>query len=103
MTNLTPNQKIKIFTSLFQGRDDVYALRWEKWDGSASGYFPVPKDKIKKEFAPLTNAVIEGHLRGHKTVGIYPLLLHDNNSWFVVADFDKEESFDRLFPNQDYH
>ncbi len=168
MSTFTPDQKIKIFASLFRGRSDVYALRWEKWDGSASGYFPAHKDKTKKEFAPLTDAIIEEHLRGYKTVGIYPLL-SDNTSCFIAADFDgndwiesvkkllkqnkkynlpayversrsgkgghiwwffeapypayksrkiflhlikeskniddfeKAESFDRLFPNQDYH
>ncbi|MEW6408343.1 MAG: DEAD/DEAH box helicase family protein [Patescibacteria group bacterium] len=168
MSNFTPAQKIKIFTSLFRGRSDVYALRWEKWDGRASGYFPVYEDKSKKVFALLTDNIIEGHLRGYKTVGIYPLL-QDNNSWFIAADFDgnnwiqsaerllkqsnkynlpvqiersrsgngghvwwffdspypayksrkiflhlikesknvdefdKEDNFDRLFPNQDYH
>ncbi|MDD4358758.1 MAG: DEAD/DEAH box helicase family protein [Candidatus Pacebacteria bacterium] len=168
MINFTPEQKIKLFASIFSGRSDVYALRWEKWDGNASGYFPVYKNKGKKEFAQLTEDVIEEHLRGYKTVGVYPLLL-DNTSLFVAADFDgngwiksikrllkqckkynlplyiersrsgngghvwwffesrypafksrkiflhlikesknmddfeKEESFDRLFPNQDYH
>lgn len=89
MNNFTPSQKIKIFTSLFSGRSDVYALRWEKWDGSVSGYFPV-KDKISKAFLPLTDAVIEEHLRGYKAIGIYPLL-QDNNSNFIAADFDGED------------
>jgi len=89
MTTFTPDQKIKIFTSLFSGRSDVYALRWEKWDGSTSGYFQV-KDKISKAFLLLTDAVIEEHLRGYKTIGIYPLL-QDNNSNFIAADFDGDD------------
>lgn len=90
MTDFTPNQKIKIFISLFKARSDVYALRWEKWDGSVSGYFPVHKDETKKEFASLTNAIIEEHLRGYKTIGVYPLL-QDNTSWFIAADFDGDD------------
>jgi len=32
---------------------------------------------------------IEKHLNGDYQAGIYPLL-PDNTSWFIVADFDKE-------------
>ena len=31
--------KVALFRSLFRGREDVYALRWEKADGM-SGYSP---------------------------------------------------------------
>lgn len=37
---LTTPQKIKLFRSLFRGRDDVYAARWESPDGRP-GYSPV--------------------------------------------------------------
>ena len=32
-------QRIALFRSLFRGRDDVYAIRWERADGR-SGYMP---------------------------------------------------------------
>jgi hypothetical protein len=32
-------EKIALFRSLFRGRDDVYAVRWERADGE-SGYAP---------------------------------------------------------------
>jgi hypothetical protein len=32
------NLKIKLFMSLFKGRDDVYAIRWEKKKKGTSGY-----------------------------------------------------------------
>jgi hypothetical protein len=38
---LTPSQKIQIFKHLFRGREDVFAMRWEKQDGSASGLQPI--------------------------------------------------------------
>ncbi len=38
--NLTTPQKIELFRSLFCGRDDVYAARWESPDGR-HGYSPV--------------------------------------------------------------
>lgn len=172
-----------LFKSFFRGRQDVYAIRWEK-DGksvympaykvdwtdyrkhkSAGGSF---KDYSKKEYRALTDDVLMMHLQGIETIGIYPLL-EDNTSYFIAADFDdrnwaesilklhsvcskheipsyversrsgngghlwiffeeslpaektrklmyellreatiispfaKEPSFDRLFPNQDYH
>jgi hypothetical protein len=35
----TAEQRIELFLSLFRGRDDVYAARWESADGR-SGYMP---------------------------------------------------------------
>src|ERR1039458_3661168 len=35
----TAEQRIALFRSLFRGRDDVYAIRWESGDGR-SGYMP---------------------------------------------------------------
>jgi hypothetical protein len=31
----TPDDKLKLFRSLFRGRDDVYAVRWEGRNGKA--------------------------------------------------------------------
>lgn len=117
MSILSKEEKIKIFTSLFKGREDVFAQRWEKWDGSISGYSPVavPKkygdkcfcDRSKKfkcsycgerGYVKLTDSIIEDHLSGKRTIGIYPLLL-DNSSYLVAADFDGEcwvESVEKL-------
>ena len=36
---LKAEQRIALFRSLFRGRDDVYAVRWENTDGR-SGYMP---------------------------------------------------------------
>lgn len=103
---LKPSQKIQIFKNLFNGREDVFAVRWEKRDGSASGYTPVClnewkqglcnklqrkkcKDCDNKAYAHFDDYYIEQHLRGNKCYGIYPLL-EDNTSYFIVADFDGE-------------
>lgn len=85
--SLTKEEKIRIFMSLFNGRADVFAQRWESNDGLKSGYFPVFKDVNKTEYKPLTEYYIEEHLKGNRTIGIYPLL-KKNTSFFVVADFD---------------
>jgi len=97
-------QNIELYKSLFNGRKDIYAVRWEK-DGR-SGYMPAYKvdwsdynkhkaqggtfkDYKNKENLPFNDSAIEAHLMGSETCGIYPLL-EDNTSFFIAADFDKE-------------
>src|SRR6185437_8655592 len=97
-------KRIALFRSLFRGREDIYARRWENAAGG-HGYAPVdvkdwkainkssPAERKKiarktRKFLPLTDAVIEKHLLGEETVGIYPLL-PDETCWFLAADFDK--------------
>jgi superfamily II DNA or RNA helicase len=97
---------IKEFLSLFRGREDVFALRWEK-DGK-SGYMPAYdlnwdefskhkanggtlKDFPGKQFSKLTEKRSINHLTGKEIIGLYPLLT-DNSSWFIVADFDESLS-----------
>ncbi|MGA3127531.1 MAG: DEAD/DEAH box helicase family protein [Candidatus Korobacteraceae bacterium] len=101
----TAEQRIALFRSLFRGRDDVYAIRWESAD-RRSGYMPRAdrdwksylraKDEERKKvdhqtrkFRPLTDDVVRGHLVGDHTVGIYPLL-QDETCWFLAVDFDKK-------------
>jgi len=98
-------KRITLFQSLFRGREDVYARRWESPDGR-SGYSPAaqkdwkainrsrPEDRKKvdrrtRKFFPVTDAVIENHLLGRETIGIYPLLA-DETCWFLAVDFDKK-------------
>jgi hypothetical protein len=72
--------------SLFKGRDDVYAKRWENKNKGKFGYSPVclnlwqagvcKKPKIScskcknKDYAVLDEDVIENHLRGNIVVGV---------------------------------
>lgn len=98
------NKQIGIFRSLFQGRQDVFAVRWEK--SGKSGYMPTYQydpyhyrvykmnggtfpNYPHKTYLPLTDNEIQKHLNGIQQIGIYPLLM-DNTSWFLVADFDKQ-------------
>lgn len=85
--SLNPQEKIILFKSLFAGRTDVFSQHWISWDGKKQGWFPVHTDRTNSVYAPLTDSVLEEHLRGNKTVGVYPLLTN-NTSWFVAADFD---------------
>jgi superfamily II DNA or RNA helicase len=97
-----PELKVSLFKSLFRGRDDVYAVRWEGRNGR-TGYSPAgirewnraatleqsKKRQIKhSKLFPLTEKVIRDHLLGTQTIGVYPLL-QDDTCWFVAVDFDK--------------
>ena len=93
-TWLFQRKNVLPFSSLFRGRNDVFSKRWEKWDGSVSGYTPVWTDWSKKTYATLNNNFIEKHLLGEVVIGMYPLL-QDNTSYFIVADFDGKNWFDR--------
>src|SRR3990167_1755947 len=102
-TTLSPAEKISLYRSLFRGRDDVYAIRWEGKNGRA-GYSPVcanewdrrvcQKPKIKCSECPhsswktATDQVIYDHLAGKHMIGIYPLL-QDETCYFLAIDFDK--------------
>lgn len=94
---------IKLYRSFFRGREDVYAVRWEK--GDRSGYMPAYQvdwndynrhkaiggtfaNYKKKSLLPFNNKALAEHLKGSVTLGIYPLL-SDNTSFFIVADFDE--------------
>lgn len=96
--------KISLIKSLFKGRTDVFAIHWQK--GKKSGYMPAYsydpymyrlhkmkggsfKNYKDKTHQPLTDNQIEKHLNGKQLIGIYPLL-KDNTSWFIAADFDKQ-------------
>src|SRR3989344_4323448 len=84
---LSRHERVALFMSLFKGRDDVFARRWEKWNGGVSGYSPVYADQYKESYVLLTEDWVEKHLIGTATLGVYPLL-KDNTSNFIIADFD---------------
>jgi superfamily II DNA or RNA helicase len=112
------SQKIGLFRSLFKGREDLYAQRWESIKTGKTGYQPVCKNDwirgicrkpvIKcgncaaREFVPISDSVIHRHLFGFVAadriarrtrkdfvIGVYPLLQNET-CWFLAADFDKE-------------
>jgi hypothetical protein len=101
----TAEQRIALFRSLFRGRDDVYAIRWESDDGR-SGYMPKADrdwksylrakdedrkkvDRLTRQYRQLTDDAVRGHLVGEHTVGLYPLL-QDETCWLLAVDFDKK-------------
>ena len=98
--------KIQLFMSLFKGRIDVYAERWENKNKGTSGYSPVclnqwqagvcgkPKTSCSKcdnkDYATLGEKAIENHLRGNIVVGVYPML-PDETYHFLAVDFDEAD------------
>lgn len=104
-SSLSTPEKITLFRSLFRGREDVYAQRWESQDGR-TGYSPRTDrdwqayyaakpadrkrvDKETRKNIPLADEAIHAHLVGKQTLGVYPLLL-DETCWFLAVDFDKK-------------
>ena len=97
-------EKIALFRSLFRGREDVFPQRWENARTGKAGYAPAcgnewmpglcDKPRIKcgacshQAFLAVTDEVIDGHLRGRHTVGVYPML-PDDTCRFLAADFDR--------------
>jgi len=105
-----PEAKIALFRTLFRGREDVFARRFETRTSGRSGYAPAcgnewlrgvcqkPLGKCSacqyQQYLPITDAVIRWHLLGRDdrgadfVVGVYPLLL-DETCFFLAMDFDK--------------
>lgn len=102
---LGTDEKVKLFASLFRGREDVYPVRWESKAGK-SGYSPAcanewragicEKPRIKcgdcqhRALIPVTGQTVFDHLAGRHTVGVYSLLT-DDTCHFLAVDFDDAE------------
>lgn len=103
--NDSTSKHIILLLSLFQSREDVFAIRWEK--DNKSGYMPAYRydphhyrvhkmnggtfqNYPHKTYLPLTDNEIQKHLDGVQQIGIYPLF-PDNTSRFLVADFDGQD------------
>ncbi len=89
----SPEAKIALFRSLFAGRDDVYAVRWENERSRKSGWSPAVVGgpayarRPDREYLPLGDEIIEAHLTGRVHVGLYPLL-RDDTCRLLACDFD---------------
>ena len=106
--NLSLEEKVALFRSLFRGREDVFARRWFSTTTGKSGYHPVclkewnrdfcDKKKFKcaecpnREFKELSYEDVYRHLEGkdalgRDVVGAYAIL-NDNMCMFLCCDFD---------------
>ena len=107
------DDKIALFRSIFQGRQDVVARRWASQTTGKSGYQPICEnewdpylcdkrthkcaDCPNRKMTPLSNELIYRHLAGkdlagRDVIGIYPML-EDETCCFLAADFD-DDSFE---------
>ncbi|MBF0103344.1 MAG: hypothetical protein HQK77_20780 [Desulfobacterales bacterium] len=78
-TQIVPaRHHIVTFTTLFSGREGVYARQWISPTGE-TGYVPVNE--------PITLKVAENHILGQHTIGVYPIRL-DQTVNFIAFDFD---------------
>jgi len=105
---LSLEDKVALFRSLFRGREDVFARRWFSAASGKSGYQPVcarewnrdycDKKKYKcaecpnRQFQPLGYHDIYRHLEGkdpndRDVIGVYAIL-SGNTCWFLCCDFD---------------
>ena len=103
--NSTNDEKVELFMSLFRGRGDVYARRWESKDGKKSGYSPVCRnewtpgscekprvkcsDCVNRLLVPFDKQAAIRHLTGKEVAGVYPML-PDETCLFLAIDFDGE-------------
>jgi len=100
----TSAEKIKLFRSLFRGREDVCPTRFVAKKAGKQGYAPACRNKFVKgvcelpkvkcgecpnqSFIPFDDAAVVGHLTGRHVMGVYSLL-EDDSCWFLAVDFDK--------------
>ena len=111
MYTLSADAKVALFRSIFRGREDVFARRWQSSAGK-SGYQPVCANEWRSDFcdkkqykcsecpnrklSPLTDRDIFEHLSGNDpngrdVIGLFPIL-QDNTCYFLCADFDDKNS-----------
>jgi superfamily II DNA or RNA helicase len=89
----SPEDKVALFRSLFVGRDDVYALRWDNERTGKGGWGPAVRGgwsnarRPDRECLPYTGEVIARHLAGTIHAGLYPLMIGDVCR-LLVCDFD---------------
>jgi hypothetical protein len=98
-----PDDKVRLFHTLFAARTSVYPKLWENASKGIKGYAPAcsnewdrqvcGKPKVKctdcpnQAFLKLDSSAIRDHLQGKHTIGTYSIL-EDDSCTFLAADFD---------------
>ncbi len=107
----SPEDKIRLFRSLFRGRSDVFPVRFESRRTGRSGYQPAcanewvrgvcEKPRIRcpdcphRSFLAVTDETVRWHLAGRDgagkefVMGVYPMLL-DETCHLLAVDFDRD-------------
>ena len=84
----TSAEKVKLFRSLFRGREEVFPTRFVSKKTGMPGYAPACRNKFVKgvcalpkvkcgqcpnqAFIPFDDAAVVGHLTGRHVMGVYP-------------------------------
>jgi len=100
----TDADKVRLFQTLFRGREDVFPTRFVSKKTGKPGYAPACRNKFvqgicelpkvkcgecpNQAFVPVDDKATLAHLRGRHVMGVYPLL-RDETCWFLAVDFDK--------------
>ena len=100
----TPADKVRLFSSLFRGRPDLYATRFVSKKLGKPGYTPACSNKFvpgvcelprikcgdctNQAFRPFDDAAVLAHLKGQHVMGVYAMLA-DETCWFLAVDFDR--------------
>lgn len=96
-------EKVRLFRSLFRGRESVFPTRFVSKRTGAAGYAPACANKFvrgvcdlprikcgecsNQAFTRVDDQVVLDHLRGRHVMGVYPML-EDETCWFLAIDFD---------------
>ncbi len=111
----SPDEKVRLFRSLFRGRDDVFARQYNVRSRGRIGWAPAcgnewlrgvcEKPRVKcvdcrhQHFLPITDEIARWHLSGSDlaghpfVMGIYPLL-RDESCWLSVIQLDSLQWMD---------
>ncbi|MGH3994058.1 MAG: TOTE conflict system archaeo-eukaryotic primase domain-containing protein, partial [Pseudonocardiaceae bacterium] len=101
----SPMRKVELFRSLFRGREEMFAVRWENAAKRKAGYAPqcanewkhgvCEKPRVRcgacpnQAFLAADSQAVLAHLQGREVMGIYPLL-PDETCWLLAIDLDGE-------------
>lgn len=104
----TKDEKIRIYTSYFKGRNDIFAERYFRKSDNQKGYSPVCRNKYSincdlkkyvgckgcpyKNYFGMSTVDLLNHFKGKKSYGIYPMLDGDE-CYFLAVDFDEGDFF----------
>jgi len=99
----SPMRKVELFRSLFRGREEMFAVRWESAAKQKAGYAPCCANEWKggvcekprvrcgvcpnQAFLAADSQAVLAHLQGRQVMGIYPLL-PDETCWLLAIDLD---------------
>ena len=104
----TKDEKIKIYTSYFKGRNDIFAERYFRKSDNQKRYSPVCRNKYSincdlkkyvsckgcpyKNYFGMSTVDLLNHFKGKKSCGIYPMLDGDE-CYFLAVEFDEGDFF----------